>query len=120
MEHTITVYDNDGNEHQIPAKWAICDVCNGDGFIANPAFDGMSTTEMIENWGYEETEEFLHEYTRGTMYQVKCDNEDCQGGKVLVPDDTRCTNEQMEWYIRGEQELADMRAMEAAERRMGC
>lgn len=117
MARTITVFDEDGEEQEIPATWAICDQCRGEGTIGNPAFDGMSVNQMVDDWGYDDTVEFLDEYTHGSMYDVRCDDEECQSGKILVPDEQACSQEQMNWYINGQQELADMRAIEASERR---
>lgn len=87
-------------------KRHVCPRCNGEGLIANPAFDGMSVSEMVERDGYEETDEFLREYTkRGGMYDIVCPC--CRGNKVINIARLQEWNEEEEY-----------RREEEAERRM--
>lgn len=51
--------------------WAICERCHGHGSISNPAFNGITTTEIFDSMGEDEGQEFLREYTRpGGLYDV--------------------------------------------------
>lgn len=73
--------------HHLPSCWEICDHCGGNGTRDNPAFsNGLSQED------FEEDPDFREDYMSG-RYDVRCD--DCDGaGKVLVPDEDRCTPEQ--------------------------
>jgi hypothetical protein len=86
-----------------------CPRCDGHGMIANPAFDGMSTQEMYDDMGYEETDEFLTEYTkRGGMYDVECP---CCKGQKVVPQwriDEFAEEEQYRREVEAEQRMMGM------------
>lgn len=93
--------------------FVVCPRCQGHGTHANPAFDGMSLSAMYDDLGPDEADEFRAEYTtRGGMYDVVC--EEC-GGKRVVRAECECAS-----CERGRRELADMYAMERAERMFGC
>lgn len=65
------------------STFTVCPRCDGFGTVANPTFDGASVSEMREDWGYEETDDFLSEYTtRGGMYDVACPL--CNGRRVAT------------------------------------
>ena len=82
-----------------------CPRCDGYGMIANPAFDGMSMQEMYDDMGYEETDEFLTEYTRrGGMYDIMCPC--CKGEKVVA-----------QWQINEFNDREEMRREQEAEMR---
>lgn len=101
-------------EHEFPARWDICDRCEGEGQCDSRAFsNGFTQSELAE-----QDPEFLECYMRGD-YDTRCD--ECAGrGKVLVVDIERCTQEQLDALHEGrEAEYAD-EAERAAERRMGC
>lgn len=90
------------------SKYIVCPRCEGEGTIANPVFDGMSTQEMYDDMGYEETQEFLKEYTtRGGMYDQVCPA--CNGKRVLSKE------QKEEWDDREEYR----REVEAEERMLG-
>lgn len=68
---------------------------------------------MYDDMGYDETHEFLTEYTkRGGMYDILCP---ACNGKNVVKAECKCSDCEAD-----RQELADMYEMEAAERRFGC
>lgn len=69
----------DGWDVKLPARWEICDRCEGDGHHSNPSIDGNGLPEE-----FAEDEEFMQGYMRGA-YDVAC--EVCSGrGRVLVVD----------------------------------
>jgi RecJ-like exonuclease len=105
MEKTITIC---GVEH--PAKWGICDRCEGDGTTGNPAYNGLSCSGEF----MQENPEFLEEYMDG-KYDILCPS--CKGsGKVLIPSTDEGFNA---WEI--EQFDLEMAEMDReAELRMGC
>lgn len=81
----LMVESHDGEQLEIPAKYALCDTCEGSGMMENPAFsNGITSSE----WG-DMDEESRDTYMSGG-YDVPCD---CCGGKrvVLVVDAERLT-----------------------------
>ena len=102
---------------EYPAEWGICSRCHGDGDVANPVYDGLSTGGEF----MQENPEFLGEYLEG-KYNIVCP--ECKGtGKVLVPS----TDEGFQAYqemldeerdYREERE-AEMRAEQAGARACG-
>lgn len=85
-----------------------CERCDGYGTVGNPAFDGMSVSQMREEDGDEETDNFLAEYTkRGGIYDIMCPC--CKGEKIVTK---RRWNEFQE-------ELEYQREVEAEQRMMG-
>lgn len=111
---TITIYDENGDEQQIPARWAICGRCDGSGTHDHPAFEnGITSDEMLEHG-----EEFCEDYMRGA-YDVRCT--ECDGsGKVLEGDLERLSEAEREAYEQQLEADADYAAECAAERRMGA
>ena len=97
----------EGVEIELPTKWVICNICNGEGRHVNPSIDagGISSDEFLED------PDFAEDYFSGT-YDVSCNA--CNGsGKVRVPDYDQLTEEQRE--ALEEQQMAD--AAYEAERR---
>ena len=91
----------------IPAKWDICDLCDGEGTHVNPAIDagGLSQED------FEQDPSFTEAYFNG-IYDVPC--RQCGGtGKMLVPVDAQD-------YIEWNNQRANDRAEAAAERRMAA
>ena len=39
-------HSRNGDAHVIPEVWVVCPKCSGEGKISNPAFDGMSLSEI--------------------------------------------------------------------------
>lgn len=98
----------------MPTKWEICECCNGNGRMENPAFsDGISGEEWANEWEQDEREAYL-----SGAYDVRCD--ECEGtGKVKAPVLSSLNSEDRENY---EQYLEDKYQCEresAAERRWG-
>lgn len=113
MAHTLETYDDEGDLVHIPARWAICERCRGEGTHGNEAFDGLSLNDEIF-----EDPDFLPDLRRG-FYDVSC--EPCHGsGKVLEPDPDACSERELGWYESQQREIAELEAMEAAERAFGC
>lgn len=108
------IEDEDGTEIELPTKWEICTVCRGNGQHAH-AIDGngITASEWAE-WDCEEREDYL----RGN-YDSVCD--DCGGsGKVREVDEAALNPETLKLWIDWSESIAQMRAEEAAERRMGA
>lgn len=95
----------------LPTHWQICDYCHGDGYST---LHGMEITP--EDWDQEELDEYAH----GTAYRTPCRNDDCQNGKVRTVDESRCTPIQLELWYAEMQEIYQMNAISAMERRMGA
>lgn len=112
MPNAITVYNAEGDLVAVPTCWEICPSCQGDGYSSR--YLGAYTADDL----YELGQEFIEDYANG-MYDRTCD--ECSGsGKVQEIDRVRATSEQIRAYDRDVQALSELRAMEAAERRMGC
>jgi hypothetical protein len=107
-----TLFCDDGSEIELPFKWIICSACQGHG--KSSAYLGAYTQSEMDEAG----PEFFDEYMRGG-YDRTCDA--CEGdGKVRVVDWSAMTKPQRKAWneqVRAEREC---RAIEAAERRMGC
>lgn len=109
------IYLHDLHDDPIPGRWEICDRCNGDGQHGHPAFDGTT----LDSW-YEDDPngESLEAYFRGD-YDVRCEN-GCIDGKVLVPDEERATEEQIQRWDDYWEYQYEAAAERAAERRVGA
>lgn len=113
----IFFFDSNGEEVtlDVPFRWEICDRCNGEGRHDHPAFsDGISGEEWANEWDDDERESYM-----SGAYDVRCEN-DCDNGKVRVPNLDTLTDEQRADY---EAHLDAERYSEmerAAERRAGC
>lgn len=102
-------------DEQIPAAWQICGRCHGDGTHVNPAIDGNGISTDDECW---EDDDFREGYFSG-RYDVSC--YECGGsGKTLEPDMDACTPEQREYVHEWQEGMAELREMEAMERRYGA
>lgn len=78
-------------EAELPAKFEVCDTCNGRGKYVNPSIDshGITASEW-EDWDPDEKEG----YFRG-HYDIPCDA--CRGTRVIpVIDENNFTEEQRE------------------------
>lgn len=82
------------------AKYSVCYVCRGEGYVGTlGAYTSDEFGQAFEDFdSYSE----LHE-----MSKAPC--ELCKGRRVVTPDELK------EW-----DEMVELRAMEAAERRFGC
>lgn len=106
------IYDDDGEEIQLPTRNALCPRCDGEGKHVNPAVDGWSVSDEHVD------EDFIESYFAG-HYDVVC--EQCHGNKVVKEvDEERCTPEQFQQYVEQIKDYWETEAMYAAERRMGA
>ena len=111
----ITVYDGDDDvEIELPSKWAVCPVCNGNGSHVNPAIDcdGISGAQFADD------PDFADSYFRGD-YDVTCNR--CQGKRVVaVPDFDALTARERQLLDEQERIDRELAAETAAELRWGC
>ena len=95
--------------YMVNMKWVICDRCNGDGSIGNPAFDGISMSDPDYD------EEFFEDYFSG-HYDVACP--ECHGeGKMLVVDEDNNSEEFLKAWEEEERYKAEREAERMAEQR---
>jgi hypothetical protein len=103
------VYDEDGNEHELPTKFEVCPACKGKGSTVNPSIDshGISAEEFYED------PDFAEEYMSG-MYDVGCYH--CGGKRVIkVPDFDKMTDEEKESWEELQREVEFDRRTRMAE-----
>lgn len=102
---------NDGEEDRevnLPAHWAICDRCNGEG--KSSAHLGAFTGEQMR-----EDPEFAEDYMSG-VYDKPCHV--CSGtGKVQIVDRDRCKSEEQLAALKHMDDKAEWEAESRAERR---
>ena len=90
----LVVENEDGEEVDIPAKYAVCDTCNGKGKHVNSSIDrhGLSRED------FDEDPDFMEEYLNGT-YDVAC--VECRGERVVpIVDEEHATREQIDLAAR--------------------
>lgn len=108
---TIMIFDDNGNELTVPAKFIVCENCEGEGTVS--VMGAMTTSEMAEI--LHDDPDFYGDYMAG-HYDEKCP--DCQGKRVqLVGDEDKMTPEQLAIFLSYEESQAIARAEEANERR---
>lgn len=103
-----------GDEIQIPAKYEVCDNCQGRGTTVDPAIDGngLSGEEFAED------PDFAEDYFGG-HYDVQC--RECKGNRVkLHADWDKMTPEQRDAYEEYCKWRRSDRLERDAERRMGA
>lgn len=108
------IEDEDGNEIELPTKWAVCDVCEGRGKHVNPAIDcnGLGADD------FEDDPDFMEDYRSG-VYDVVCNK--CGGRTtVLVVDLDRCSTDILARLKRQAEYEAEDRAIRLAELRAGA
>ena len=122
---SITLLNDDDTEetHELPAKFEVCERCEGHGTHLHTAIGqhAYSVEEFNEEFSDDEDREAY--FRRGGKYDVTC--EECGGRRVvLVVDENACrTNEFREIlqrYQEQEQEKARWRAEDRATMRMEC
>lgn len=108
-------HSGDGEAHVFPACWTVCPDCDGEGKIGNPAFNGMSLSELDAD----DRDDFVHGYTSG-RYDVTCSR--CKGRTTVKGYDLAVlTPELREEYDRDLDQYYSDLALERAERRAtGC
>lgn len=107
--------DDDGYEQEfrIPAKWEICDDCEGDGTVLRDGLRGVAFTQEEMN----EDPDFAESYFSGA-YDVPCQT--CTGsGKVKVPDERRAKPEVLARYQQEQANIAADQRMSRIERDLG-
>jgi len=112
-------YENDNGECydvEIPAHWEICGTCRGEGKHSR-ALGAITMEDRDQYWSEDEWEGYMN-----GDYDSPCS--DCKGtGKVQGVDWAAFKSQNPEVhdaYDRYLQDMADLVAMERAERRMGC
>jgi hypothetical protein len=108
-------YAGDEVEHDLPALWAICDDCQGNGKCDHPAFsNGITSSEWENEWDDDERDHYL-----SGRYDVAC--QPCKGtGKVLVIDEEHCDPALLKAWQDQEREMMYDRITADSERRMGA
>lgn len=116
MRTTIKIIDDNDDvvEISVPAVWAICDGCHGNGTHVHRAIDGdgLTPNDMTDD------PDFADEYFSGT-YDVQCT--DCRGtGKTMVPNLSEMTPAQLrQWEDYNDAEYCEQLEREY-ERKWGC
>ena len=102
-----------GDAFLLPTHKEVCSRCRGEGVHDHPAFSNGLTQE-----DFDEDPDFLEDYRAG-VYDVPC--EECRGLRVVdVIDEDKLEPAVREGLHKWWREMADMRAIEAAERRAGA
>ena len=142
-QSSFVVYDENDEEHELPTTWGVCPTCHGEGVHTNPSIDcgGLTAKDFDDDpdfaaqyMGYENDKECCNEDghswhacparkkqkgRRATRYDVTCYG--CDGMRVVrVVDESQLTPELKAAWHADKRAAAECRAMEAAERRMGC
>jgi predicted methyltransferase len=118
----LTIFNDVGEEIEIPAKYVVCDRCEGKGTHTNPSIDGNGLCgDDIDRLG---GAEFLEEYQRGD-YDVWC--EKCGGKNVTLAPDFEAMSPELEEQVKDyyddaaacdAEQAAEMRAEHFAECRL--
>ena len=106
--------DDEGAEHELPVRFAVCDLCQGRGSHVNPSIDagGISAQDFADDPG------FYEDYMCG-QFDVQCN--ECHGLRVVqVVNRDACDPELLAAYDAEMKADAEFAAECAAERRMGC
>lgn len=113
MPELIVINEGDpDDEVRLATRYVVCPRCQGEG-THDTWEGGMTGSEMAE-----QGDGFLDDYLAG-VYSIPCSV--CKGERVVaVPDESRCTPEQLKTWQDYKRDEADHRAEVAAERRAGC
>ena len=104
----------DDEDLEIPARFEVCETCDGKGTHVNPGIDahGLSAEDFAED------PDFAEDYFSGA-YDVSCN--ECGGRRVVpVVDENRATAAMIKIVEDTIQDRYDYEAEVAAERRMGA
>jgi len=99
---------------EIRMVWEVCEFCDGRGKYVNPNIDrdGISGDEFAED------PEFFRDYTSG-CYDIQC--KQCKGRRVMPqPADPKIREHINKLQEEHSNDMAEMYAEMAAERRFGC
>lgn len=113
---TLKWEDDDGNEHDLPARYVVCDDCEGHGTTLNENIRQHAYTaeEFRESFDEEEAAEY---FKRGGRYDVPCKT--CKGARVVLDiDEDACGPESTAAYRKQQEEKAQADAEWAHEQRM--
>jgi hypothetical protein len=109
-----TVFDDAGNEIELPSKWIVCPTCNGKGRHVNPSIDcgGISAQDFADD------PDFADDYMGGT-YDQTCAQ--CEGRTTILGVDFDAMTPMLRamWEQQARDD-ADYAAECAAEIRAGC
>lgn len=107
--NSITLYDDDGGERELPFRYVICGQCEGHG--RSSAYLGAFTGDQMR-----EDPDFADDYRAG-VYDRSC--ETCGGsGKVKVVDRAKCSKADLAAYDAQQRESAECDAIQRQERLM--
>lgn len=114
----MTVEEGTEAEVELPAKYEVCERCQGEGKHVNPSIDGNG----ISREDFDQDPDFEEAYFRGD-YDVNC--EECKGRTtVLEVDEAACKaqglEKALEAYWQARRDDAAYRREVEAERRMGA
>lgn len=99
--------NGDEVEHELPAKYEVCDRCRGEGSHVNPSIGAITSSEWADDWDDESREDYM----RGA-YDVPCD--ECNGARVvLVVDENSADKEVLALYHAQQRSDAESRANDA-------
>jgi len=108
------VLHTDEGEIELPTKWAVCPICQGEGTHTNPSIDCGGLTQD----DFDQDPHFREEYMSG-VYNVQCNY--CEGRRVVaVVDPDQMELEVFEEYCQQLEEEQQFEAECRAERAMGC
>lgn len=109
--------DDEEIEVELPARFEVCDICDGKGKRVNPAIDGHG----ISAEEFDEDPDFREDYFAG-VYDITCS--ECNGKRVIpVIIDDELNEQQKKALKQHDKKIAMMReleAMEQAEKMMGA
>lgn len=91
----ITIFNDQGVEveHEFPAKFEVCDRCEGHGTHLTPRIREHAYTAAEFYESFEDEESRAEYFKRGGAYDVTC--ESCKGQRVIsVVDEAQLTEEQ--------------------------
>lgn len=113
-QHPTHYVNEEGDEVQLPTKWAICGNCHGNGTHVNRAIDGHG----LDPHDPDLDEEFWEMYTSGG-YDVRCDA-GCDNGKIRAIDEDNCSPEELTAYYEYLAEIRQWDRADRMERMMGA
>lgn len=106
--------DDTETEHWVPLEFEVCFVCNGNGSHVNPSIDAGGLTRE----DFDEDPDFREAYMSG-LYNETC--RCCNGRRVVFVIMEKDADPEVLKYLREQaEEEASYRALERAERIMGC
>lgn len=111
IDWTHETEDGETVTDKLPAKWEICDTCNGNGKHSHAI--GAITSSEWSGWDMDEQEDYF-----AGRYDSTC--EECKGsGKVKTIDDSQVNPETLKAYEEWQDEQANYARQDAYERKYG-